>query len=200
MTRKASQRGLSLIEVMIAVALAGLLLAIGLPSFSTGIQNRQIRTAAGAIQNGLQMARTEALRRNRNVVFTLRAQNGYTVSCADNIGPGGTPICPEPLQTREGSEGSANAQTAAVQWSVASNAAAASPVFTGNLKFTPLGRVTDDSLPAGNQAIYQVSNPTGGSCAAAGGPMRCLTVVVTKFGQIRSCDPAVADATDPRRC
>jgi type IV fimbrial biogenesis protein FimT len=196
-----SQRGMSLIEVMVAITVAALLLALGLPSFSTGMQNRQIRTAAGAIQNGLQIARTEALRRNRNVQFTLRDQSGYTVSCADNIGPDGQPICPEPLQKREASEGSsANAQTTVVQWSDASNSAAGSPVFTGNLKFTPLGRVTDDSLPAGNRAIYQVTNPAGGNCAAAGGEMRCLTVVVTKFGQIRTCDPAVSASSDPRHC
>ena len=174
--RKASQRGFSLIEVMVTITVVALLLALGLPSFSTGMQNRQIRTAAGAIQNG------------------------YTVGCADNIGPDGQPICPDPLQKREANEGSVNAQTAPVQWSIASNAAAGSPVFTGNLKFTPLGRVTDDTLPAGNQAIFQVSNPGGGNCAAAGGEMRCLSVIVTKYGQIRTCDPAVSASSDPRHC
>jgi type IV fimbrial biogenesis protein FimT len=40
---------------------------------------------------------------------------------------------------------------------------------------------------------------TSVQCEAAGGPARCLRVVVGAGGSIRTCDPAVA-STDPRSC
>ena len=57
-----------------------------------------------------------------------------------------------------------------------------------------------DMLPPGNLATFQVTNPMGGTCAADGGEMRCLSVVVTSAGQVRMCDPAVTASTDPRKC
>jgi type IV fimbrial biogenesis protein FimT len=199
----AHQRGMSMIEVMVAITLAAILLALGMPSFFTGMQNRQIRTAAEAIQNGLQIARTESLRRNRVVKFQLRPQNAWTVGCdpADATIVGGEQLCPATIQTREGSEGSANADTGTTQKIVATGAAATAPVFTDALKFTPLGRLTADTLPPGNLAVFNVTNPGAGTCAVDGGEMRCLSVVVTSGGQIRMCDPAVATGSgDPRAC
>lgn len=40
---------------------------------------------------------------------------------------------------------------------------------------------------------------SGTQCEAAGGPARCLRVVMNAGGAIRTCDPAVA-ASDPRTC
>ena len=42
----------------------GIMLALGLPSFVETIQNMQVRTAAESILDGLQIARSEAVRRN----------------------------------------------------------------------------------------------------------------------------------------
>lgn len=198
----ARQLGLSLIEVMVAITLAAILLALGMPSFFTGMQNRQIRTAADAIQNGLQMARTEALRRNRTIRFAVGANNGWTVTCdpADPTLENGVPICPGLLMTREGSEGSANAEVESKQMLTGTTTEASSPVFSGSLKFTPLGRVTADTLPGGSVAVFTVTNPRGGTCQADSGDMRCLRIVVTTGGQVRMCDPAVTAVGDPRRC
>ena len=59
------QRGFTLVELMIGIAIVGLSLVMAAPSFSSWIQSTQIRTAAEAVQNGLQLARGEAVRRNR---------------------------------------------------------------------------------------------------------------------------------------
>jgi type IV fimbrial biogenesis protein FimT len=201
----ARQGGMSIIEVMIAITLAAILIALGAPSFITGMQNRQIRTAADAIQNGLQVARTEALRRNRNVKFQMQmatAPYSWTVGCdpADNTLDGdGNALCPATIQTWQAAEGAAKAAVAPSQIVAATGVAASTPVFTGDLKFTPLGRTTTDTLPAGNLAEYQVTNPTAGTCASASGEMRCLSIRVTPAGQVRMCDPAVATG-DPRAC
>jgi type IV fimbrial biogenesis protein FimT len=187
---------------MVAVTLAAILIAMGMPSFTTGMQNRQIRAAADAVQNGLQVARTEALRRNRPVKFELRANNSWTVGCEteDASVVDGQQLCPAVLQTREGSEGSSQATTTAQELDAASGSVAGSPIFGGNLTFTPLGRITPGTLPAGSIAEYLFTNPAAGSCAADGGEMRCLSVRVTASGQIRMCDPAVTAADDARKC
>lgn len=196
-------RGFSLIELMVAIAVFGTLVMLGLPTLTTWMQNSQIRTAADAIQNGLQVARGEAVRRNTTVRFHLTdtADN----SCATSVSgtnwvvsldpPDGacattawnedtvTPPTVRILQMRPSAEGTPNVVVAANQASV---------VFNG------LGRVTP--VPASNITI-NVSNPTGGACATIStpAPMRCLRLEVSTGGQIRLCDPAFA-STDPQGC
>jgi type IV fimbrial biogenesis protein FimT len=194
------QGGLSLIELMVGITIAALLLTLAIPQFRTGMQNRQIRSAAEALQNGLQLARTEALRRNRTVQFQLGTGNSWTVGCnpSDPTLDNGVPICPDTIQARPTPDSTANAQVDTQQLTSA-GAPAASPVFTNTVKFTPLGRTTSDTLPVGNIAQFKVSNPHTGACVTDGGEMRCLTISVTANGQIRMCDPAVP-AGDMRAC
>ena len=68
---RTNRYGFSLIELMVALAVLGLLLALAMPMFGTMIQNSRIRTSAEAIQNGLQLARAEAVRRNQQVRFQM---------------------------------------------------------------------------------------------------------------------------------
>jgi type IV fimbrial biogenesis protein FimT len=197
------QHGMSIIEVMIAVTLAALLLALGAPSFIKGAQSRQIRTAADGIQAGLQLAKTEALRRNRNVKFQLRDNNGWTVGCetVDTTPVGTEQACPAEIQKREAAEGSVNARTTPAEVVAATGSAASTPLFPDSLAltFTPLGRVTPGTLGPGNNALFNIDNQKGGDCVVDGGEMRCLRIIVSSGGQIRMCDPAVA-AGDPRAC
>ena len=185
---------MTLIELMVGIAVVAIIVMAAMPGFSTWTRNREIRTAAESIQNGLQLARSEALRRNRGVKFSLGTDSGWQVSCdqADtNMGDDGQQNCPEtPLQSRDPKEGSANVAIATAQTAAVDGAPATSPVFAGSITFTPLGRVALASLPAGNFANFGVSHRAGGTCAAAGGEMRCLSIVVSPAGQIRMCDPA----------
>lgn len=200
------QLGVSLIELMIAVTLVGVVLMIAMPSFSTGVQSRQIRTAAESVQSGLTYARTEALRRNRNVDFTPDANAGWTVGCttADTAtDANGEQACPATLQSRPASSGSPNARLTAAEKTSATGSNASSPAYSSKFTFTPLGRVSTATLTAGNVVVYAVDNPTGGTCVASGGDMRCLSVVVGSNGQIRMCDPAITGTSavgDPRNC
>lgn len=198
---------MSLIELMVGIVVFAILLALGMPSFTTWNQNSQIRAATDAIQNGLQIARGEGVRRNTSVRFQLtgtvdnscaivaadtNTSATWVVSLDDPTGACGTvawdenttaPPAVRILQARLGAEGTTNAVVTANQTSV---------VFNG------LGRITP--VPAAAIAI-NVSNPTGGACAtiATPAPMRCLRVEVSTGGQIRLCDPAFA-STDPQGC
>ena len=200
---RSGQRGMSLVEVMVAITLAAILIALGAPSFFTGSQSRQIRTAAEAIQNGLVVAKTEALRRNRTVKFQLRDSSSWTVGCdpVDTTVQDSQQVCPAMIQTREALEGSANALTETSEVVAATGSSASTSVFPAEnaLTFTPLGRVTTGTLGTGNNAVFKITNPKGGACVADGGEMRCLNIIVTGVGQVRTCDPAVA-AGDSRAC
>ena len=188
------RRGFSLVELLVVVAVLGIVLMLGLPNVSAWLQNTQIRNAAEAAISGLQLARAEALRRNRIVRFNLvdsldascnLAVTGpnWIVSQADpsascNLDASDT-VDPFIVQKRSNQDGSPNVTLAASASSVS---------------FNGLGSAVGGTLQV------DFMNPGGGSCQTAAGPMRCLRVVVSSSGSVRMCDPAVTDTTDPRAC
>jgi type IV fimbrial biogenesis protein FimT len=201
------QHGMSIVELTIAISLAAVLMAVAAPSLVTGNQNRQVRNAAGALENGLTVARTEALRRNRNVKFSLLSPQGsWSVGCEtpDATVVNGEVSCPDVIRTRDAGDGSVQARVDPAEVA-ATGASAGSTAFSasGNLTFTPMGRVSTSgmapTLGNGNTAVYAVGRPVG-TCANAGGEIRCLEIHVTAAGQIRTCDPAVTRVGDPRAC
>ena len=58
------------------VAIAGLLLSLGLPSLRAFVEGQRVRSAAGELQASLARARSEAVKRNTDV--TLAATAGST--------------------------------------------------------------------------------------------------------------------------
>lgn len=71
--------GFTLLEVMIAVAIAGVVAAFAFPAFDYTIQNNQVKTAASDIHINLLQARSEAIKRNDDVDVNLNT-NGWTVT------------------------------------------------------------------------------------------------------------------------
>jgi len=189
------QRGVSLIEMVIGMAIVIIVLAAGAPSFSTYLQNSQIRSAAESLQNGLSLARAEAARRNTNVQLVLGTGSAWTVGCTTVDSN-----CPASIQTRSAAEGSNNATVTTSQVITSTNAVAATAAFTTSLSFNGFGKAS--TLPPGNSALFDVTNPAGGTCASVGGKMRCLRVVVSAGGQIRMCDPRLTTTNpgNPQAC
>ena len=68
----AAQQGFNLIEIMIAVAIIGVFLGIGIPAIGDWVQNRQVGVLAESIASGLRLAQAEAVQRNVQIdmVFT----------------------------------------------------------------------------------------------------------------------------------
>jgi type IV fimbrial biogenesis protein FimT len=207
-------RGFSLVELIVGVAILGVLLAIAMPAFSNWLRNAKVRTAAESVQNGLQLARAEAVRRNTTVGFRLvdRADEScaliandlstsvwnWVVSIrspagkcqiapvAEDADPSDDALADNPfiIQSRSGAEGSSAA-------TLKTNQSA--------LVFNSLGRLTQvPPLPPGSPAgsiphvRIEVESATGEPCRADDGPIRCLWIMVTLGGQIRMCDPALA--------
>lgn len=66
-----AEKGFSLIELMITLAVAGIIAAIAIPSFRDMMVNARTRGAAESVMAGLRLARSEAIKRNTVVRFQL---------------------------------------------------------------------------------------------------------------------------------
>jgi len=178
LTGLSPQRGFNIIEVMVVVAVLAILIGLAVPNFAEWTQNQRIRVAADAMQNGFQIARAEAVRRNLPVQLVVGPGSGWTIAEAVS----GTAV-----QSRSQEEGTIGVNVTPT------------PPGASVTTFSPIGGVMPniDGTPTLTQVV--LDNPTGGDCQTAGGPMRCLSVKVTGGGSIRLCDPKVA-APDPRAC
>jgi type IV fimbrial biogenesis protein FimT len=77
--------GFSLIEAMITVAVAAILLAVAAPSFSDFIHTSRLAAQSNDIIAALNLARSEALRLGRGVVF-CRSEPPSFATCIDGAG------------------------------------------------------------------------------------------------------------------
>lgn len=80
-------RGFSLLELMIAIIVAGILAAIAVPSFRTTLQRHRLRTSVDNLQAAVQYARTEAVLR-ATYVSVCASADGATCSGASTYETG----------------------------------------------------------------------------------------------------------------
>lgn len=64
-------RGLTLMELMVTVAIMAILLVLAVPSFNAFLARGRLTGAAEALAQDLQLAKSEALRRNAEVRFSF---------------------------------------------------------------------------------------------------------------------------------
>lgn len=84
--KTAKNKGFTLIELMIAVVLLAILLSVGVPSFSTLLQNNRLLSENYALRSLLSVARSEA-QTQRTTVTVCRSTNGSACSVGDwNVG------------------------------------------------------------------------------------------------------------------
>ena len=68
--RLAGTSGLTLMELMVTVAILAILVALAMPSFNAFVAKGRLSGAAEALAQELQLAKSEALRRNADVWST----------------------------------------------------------------------------------------------------------------------------------
>lgn len=169
------QFGFSLVELMIAVAIVGIVVVLAIPSYHQWIENSRIRNAAESIQNGLQKARAQAVLNNAQVRFVRGTNSAWTVGCV-NV----TALCPAVIENHQANDGaSANVTVVTL------------PAGATTLTYTNLG---SRSANAGELTAVNVD-----SSAIASADTRDLRVVIGTGGNVRMCDPNLA-STDVRAC
>jgi len=178
--------GFTLIELIITITVLAIMLFIALPNFAIWIQNTQIRTAGEAILNGLQLARTEAVRRNVNVELRMDVSSGWTV-CVAGTGPACVAGTPEFIQSRLAGEGSSAALVTITGSLVGNNPA-------NTVTFNSFGSVVAN--PDGTKSVTEIKID---SPALAAADSRQLCILIRAGGTVRMCDPQVA-TTDTRTC
>jgi len=167
-----SVRGVSLIEMMIAVTIVAILAVLGIPSYQVWIQNTQIRNAAEAVTNGLQRARGEAVARNANVTFVLGADSSWTLSANGAV-----------FETRPASDGSLNVTRTVL------------PAGATTLTFSNFGVITTNG--DGSAPLTQVDFDSALLSAA---DSRDLRVTIGVGGNAKMCDPNLTTGTSPLAC
>lgn len=199
LSRGNNQRGVTLVEMLIGMAIVGILLAVAVPSFNSWVQNAQVRTAAQSIMDGLQLARAEAVKSNAQVRFNLSSAAGQVDwdVCSTAASP-----CPAAniLQSRSSAEGSVNARVGVYEENDGvvhtnySTAIAAGNLLPSSITFNGLGQIATTTNC--NDAEISRIDVTNASYSAA---RRLVLVVSCPGGQVRLCDPSLS-SSDPRGC
>jgi len=197
------ERGFTLIELMVSIAVMALLLVAVSPALKDWMINVRIRNAASAIEQGLQLARQEAIRRNQSTGFHLVSSSAADPGALDNTcalssssgswvvsmrspagkcatAPSATvdPMLVNSHPVGDGGQGVAVAATQADKTTAANT-----------VTFNGLGSV----INAGPIARVNVIAATNSN------QYRSLCVEISGVGAARVCDPALA-AGDPRAC
>lgn len=168
---RSDDRGFSLIELLAALALFAILMGLAMPGFSTMMSNWRLRGSAETMAAGLQAARTEAIRRNAPVSFTLGTDNRWTIALASGaaVEAGGGADVGTPATVK-----------------ITPNSGTAPVTVTFNNR---------GALVGGTATGFRIE-PASGTCD----DQRCLQVNVSAGGQVRTCDPKVTATGDTRRC
>ncbi|MDN4051511.1 GspH/FimT family pseudopilin [Massilia sp. YIM B02763] len=195
--RRARGAGFTLVEAAVVVAVMGILLAVGMPSMSNLILGRKAAAAAAFYQEGLTLARNQAIARNINtrLVLTENAANGQMDWRVDLCKPVDGDPCDADNGAWSGTETPPAAAADPTFTSVQRSAVAMpgsdeitqglAPSGATSIYFTPLGWV-DARIPARLQRLTISPGP------GRRGAFKTLTVAVTLSGVATVCDADAA--------
>lgn len=188
-------RGFTLVELMITITLLAVLLGLAVPFFGAMIRNARVRSVSEALQNGVRTAQAEAVRRNRQTVFSLTNDEPGPASAAAANGTNWAihtvpPVsnAAEPVEFIQG--GALSDFAAGVQ--------VTGPV---SICFNSAGRLVANAAPGVAGASCTVTGAAPQFDVNLTGSDRPLSIFVSLGGQVRMCDPAITlTATSPEGC
>lgn len=205
LTTAGQARGFSLIELMVALAVLMLILTAVMPSIGTWVADARIRSAAESLQNGLRLAQSEAMRRNRQSVFAL-TQLPPALTARPSTDGRNWYARVLPLAGSDESDNSssdADAQGRFIQGGTFATQSAVAIAGPALVCFSPLGRqITLDSTATGLNAACTAADPVAYTLTStAASSARRLKVLVYLGGRVRMCDPArTLSSANPDGC
>jgi prepilin-type N-terminal cleavage/methylation domain-containing protein len=101
-TGDAGDRGATLLEAMVVLAIVGLISGLAFPNLARGLQARSLQHAARTLAGDLVLARGDAIRRGQPVTFAVSADGaayGWTGAERRTLGPETRLAMSQPLIT-----------------------------------------------------------------------------------------------------
>lgn len=187
-----SQRGFSMIEVVVTIAIMGILLAAAMPSVGDWMSKAKVRNTAESLVNGLQQARGLAVTNNRPVTFymvtTLTSACALSNSVGSWVVSQTSPVgqCDSTSTSVIMAKGSVQDGGGAKVGAYQSNNTTAATAVT----FNGLGMLAQSSL---STAIRNIT-------VAKADDSSPLRIQISPGGAARLCDPNVNTVGDTRRC
>ena len=198
--------GFTMIETMVCVVIAGLMLAVGIPSMSAWLMSNKAASANEFYMEGFRLARQQAVLHNTpsRLLLTANASNGQLDWQVDICFPTSSAPCVE------GSE----------NWSTPSAPAANDPEGASGFKsvlrsaanLPPVSVIAPTLLPDGAYYVFytalgwvdpnfpsRVTRLQLAPSASYASRVRTSAIAVTLGGLPTRCDPSVA-VTDSRGC
>jgi type IV fimbrial biogenesis protein FimT len=196
--RAARTAGFTLIEMLVTITLMALLMALAMPSMSAWVRNTKVRTVSNALQDGLRQSQAEALRRSRQVVFSLTNSSAPQTSLTAVANGSNWSINTVPSMTA--GETSTFIE-AGVLSAVGSGVQIAGPAA---ICFNSIGRLVANAssgVTGATCTLPTTTPPVQSYNITLTGADRPLRVLVALGGQVRMCDPAkTLSGTNPDGC
>lgn len=171
---------LTLVEMLIAVAVAATILALGVPSMAHWMHAIEVRNSASDLVAVLQLARSEAITRNQEMRVTLGDAQGHTVWTLGCVTV--TANCPRILRALD-------AATRPARWgaSPATGAPALTAPLAAGLRMP--AAVTFNAFGAAPATGSGVEVNRIDVLYAADTTVQRLVVMLSASGMVRMCDP-----------
>jgi len=186
------QKGMTLIELLVALVILAILSSLGIPSYQQWVRNTRIRNATESIQNGLRFARMQSAQLGTNVRFEFSntTDASWTV-CTLNGASACTGAGAATLQSFNAAGGASNVKVNVGTSIGTLTTRLTSGITSGiGITFTALARPLNYSGTTDLKRI-DTSAQTGD---------RWLVTTVSAGGMVRFCDPQLSLAVSAQGC
>lgn len=161
-----NSKGFTLIELIIALVIMGVIAAIGIPNFLGWMSNYNLKAAANELYGSMQFARINAVKQNKEWAVVFDTANGIYYVCSDN-GDGNWTTLGNNIKEKTITLSDHAADIVYGMGSATANVTATGGAFTGGAVFGARGTLSVDEgyfyLTNGKGTAYAIGSGLGGA-------------------------------------